>query len=129
MSKGFDIDSALEEISQDIEKMSASSSKDIRKNVVRYNYNLKKIEECKNKLNSLHQEIQEVDTSSSSEELINDEEYLKFIEQLDEVKKIISSNNPVKLAEMVNIYKNALNKITKCRDYLENQKIEVVNVD
>ena len=129
MSKGFDIDSVLEEISQDIEKMSASSSKDIRKNVVRYNYNLKKIEECKTRLNSLHQEIQEVDTSSSSEELINDEEYLKFIEQLDEVKKIISSNNPVKLAEMVNIYKNALNKITKCRDYLENQKIEVVNVD
>jgi hypothetical protein len=129
MSKGFDIDSVLEEISQDIEKMSASSSKDIRKNVVRYNYNLKKIEECKTKLNSLHQEIQEVDTSSSSEELINDEEYLKFIEQLDEVKKIISNNNPVKLAEMVNIYKNALNKITKCRDYLENQKIEVVNVD
>ena len=131
MSKNFDIDTLLDEINVDVEKMNTASSKDIRKNVVRYNYNLKKIEECKNRLSSLQQEIIENDMTSSSDELINDEEYLKFIEQLDEVKKMISSssNNSIKLTEMVNIYKSALEKINKCRDYLENQKIEIVNVD
>ena len=129
MSKNFDIDTLLDEISLDVEKMNLSSSKDIRKNVIKYNYNLKKIEECKNRLSSLQQEIIETDMSSSSDELINDDEYLKFIEQLDEVKKIISNNNPIKLAEIVNIYKNALGNINKCREYLENQKIEIVNID
>ena len=129
MSKNFDIDTLLDEISLDVEKMNLSSSKDIRKNVIKYNYNLKKIEECKNRLSSLQQEIIETDMSSSSDELINDDEYLKFIEQLDEVKKIISNNNPIKLAEIVNIYKNALENINKCREYLENQKIEIVNID
>ncbi len=131
MSKNFDIDTLLDEINVDVEKMNSASSKDIRKNVIKYNYNLKKIEECKNRLGSLQQEIIENDMSSSSDELINDEEYLKFIEQLDEVKKMISSssNNSIKLAEIVNIYKSALEKINKCRDYLENQKIEIINVD
>lgn len=131
MSKNFDIDTLLDEINVDVEKMNSASSKDIRKNVIKYNYNLKKIEECKNRLSSLQQEIIENDMTSSSDELINDEEYLKFIEQLDEVKKMISSssNNSIKLAEIVNVYKSALEKINKCRDYLENQKIEIVNVD
>ncbi len=122
----FDFDNFIEEINQDIDKM--SSNKDIRKNIIKYNYNNKKISDVKQKLETLQREIEEnKNDDENSEELISDTLFMTYIKELDELKKNL--NNSLKLHEAIEIYKNSISKIKKCKDYLENQKIEVINID
>jgi len=122
-----DIDNILDEINSDIEKM---NSKDIRKNVSRYNLNIKKIKTCKEILEKAQLEIQESDENqSSSEDLIGDNQFSDYLTDLDEVKKTLSNGVSIKISEAIDIYSKSLSKIKKCREYLENQKIEINNID
>lgn len=122
-----DIDNILDEINSDIEKM---NSKDIRKNVSRYNLNIKKIKACKEILEKAQTEIQESDEhQSSSEDLIGDNQFNDYLTDLEEVKKTLSNGVSIKISEAIDIYSKSLSKIKKCREYLENQKIEINNID
>ncbi len=123
----MDFDNMIEEINQDIDKM--SNNKDIRKNIIKYNHNNKKITELKQKLENLQKEVEENknENNDNSEELISDTEFLSYSKELDELKKGL--NNSLKLVEAIEIYKNSISKIRKCKDYLENQKFEVINID
>ena len=122
----FNFDNFIEEISQDIDKM--STNKDIRKNIIKYNYNNKKISDVKQKLENLQKEVEENKSDEeNSEELISDTQFMSYLKELDDLKKNLS--NSLKLHEAIEIYKNSLMKIKQCKDYLENQKIEVINID
>jgi exonuclease VII small subunit len=122
----FDFDNFIEEITQDIDKM--SSNKEIRKNIIKYNYNNKKISDVKKKLETLQKEIDEnKNDEENSEELISDTQFINYLKELDELKKNL--NNSLKLHEAIEIYKNSIIKIKQCKDYLENQKTEVINID
>jgi hypothetical protein len=118
-----DIDTILEEINTDIEKV----DKDIKKNISKYNLNIKKIQECQEVLSNTQKELEI--TENSSEELINDKEFINYLNELDEVKKQISNNSNIKITQALDLYYNSIEKINKCKDYLENQKIEINNVD
>ena len=122
----LNFDSLIDEINQDIDKM--SSNKDIRKNIIKYNYNNKKISDIKIKLENLQKEIEEnKNDNENSEELITDIQFMNFLKELDDLKKNL--NSTLKLHEAIEIYKSSINKIRKCKDYLENQKFEVINID
>lgn len=122
-----DIDGILEEINSDIEKM--NSNKDIRKNVSRYNLNMKKIQECQEVLNKTQSEIENFNDTENSEELISDAQFTSYLNELDEIKKQLANGSSIKISEAIDIYFKTINKINKCRDYLENQKIEINNID
>ena len=123
----YDFDNIIDEINKDIEKMSIN--KDIRKNIIKYNFNNKKIQELKDKLQNLQNEIDENknDIDDSSEELISDTLFINYLKELEEVKKNL--NVSLKLNEAIDIYKSSISKIRKCKEYLENQKTEVINID
>jgi hypothetical protein len=119
------IDGFLNEINLDIEKM--NSNKDIKKNVAKYNLNIQKIKEYRVLLENTKKTLFESESDiESSEELIEDAQYLKYLDDLDEIKLDISN---IKLIDAIEKYKKSLDKINKCKDYLENQKIEITNID
>ncbi len=121
------IDGFLNEINQDIEKM--NSNKDIKKNVTKYNLNMQKIKEYRSVLENTKETLfdNNSDIDDSSEELIDDIQYLKYLDDLDELKK--TDIQSMKLIDAIEKYKKSLDKITKCKEYLENQKIEISNLD
>jgi hypothetical protein len=122
----YDFDNIIEEINLDIDKMSLN--KDIRKNIIKYNYNNKKITEVKLRLENLQKEIEEnKNDNENSEELISDTQFMNYLKDLEELKKGLNAS--LKLHEAIGIYKSSTEKIKKCKDYLENQKIEVINID
>ena len=123
-----DIDNILEEINNDIEKM--NGNKDIRKNVSRYNLNMKKIQECQEVIIKTQTEIENLsEDENSSDELISDNQFLNYLNELDELKKQLTNGTSIKISEALDIYFKNLSKINKCKDYLENQKIEINHID
>ena len=123
-----DIDNILEEINNDIEKM--NGNKDIRKNVSRYNLNMKKIQECQEVIIKTQTEIENLsEDENSSDELISDIQFLNYLNELDELKKQLTNGTSIKISEAIDIYFKNLSKINKCKDYLENQKIEINHID
>lgn len=127
MDSKFDFDAFIEELTHDIEIM--AYNKDIRQNIVSYANNKSKILEAKKKLKDIEKEFNEGTScdENSSEELIDDNQFVKYLKELDEMKKNLNSS--LKLNELLDIYKNSIDKINMCRDYLKNQKIEVINID
>ncbi len=123
----IDFDDEIEEINKDIDNM--ASNKDIKKTIDKYNLTNKKILDLRTKLENIQKELEEnkYDGEQNSEELICDKEFIEYLDELDNFKNNL--NNNLKLDEIIEIYKNSVSKINKCRDYLENQKIEVINID
>ncbi len=119
------IDVLINEINQDIEKM--NSNKDIKKNVLRYNLNKQKITTCLELINNMKESIFNSSDDENSEELIDDAQYLKYLDELDGLKKIDFQN--LKLNDATEKYQKYLFKIRKCKEYLENQNIEITNLD
>ncbi len=125
MSKNKSIDNLIDEINNDIEKV--NNSKDIRKNVILYNLNNKKIKMCKEILNEYENLLNNESNDSSSEDLITDAQYLEYLRFIEETKNNISNNT--NLNESIKIYLDVIEKINKCKDYIENQKIEINNIN
>ena len=122
-----EIDNVIEEINADIEKV--DKEKDIKKNISKYNLNKKKIEECQEVLFKTQKELEIIGNSSEEIVLINDKQFINYLNELDEVKKQISNSSNIKITEAIDLYYNSIEKINKCKDYLENQKIEINNID
>lgn len=126
----INLDEAIQTIQSNIEEM--NSNKDITKNIDNYNINLEKIKECKNIVNKVLEDINELEQSidsDSSDELLEDKEFLTYLNDLDEIRKKFNTNTINKLSELIEMYKLSLNKTNKCKEYLENQKIEISNLE
>ena len=124
------LDEVISNIQSDIETM--NSNKDITKNTEKYNNNLQKIKECKMLVDKVLKDINEFDEyldNESSEELLDDKEFLNYLNEIEEIRKKFNTNTITKLNEVIEFYKISLNKTNKCKAYLENQKIEISNLD
>ncbi len=120
-----DIDTLIDEISTDVDKM---NNKDIKKNISKYNSNIKKIQECQQILSKTQKDIETIEEKSSND-LINDQQFITYLNELDDVKKQISNGYVIKIIPAIDLYTSSIEKINKCKKYLENQKIEINNID
>ena len=123
-SHKYDIDIIIDKLELDINQM--SSNKDIQENILKYKDNLKKILEVKENLKYLQNELLENKPENNPDELISNTQFMDYIIELDEVKKHLDN---LKLHKLIKIYKTSIRKIMQCRDYLENQKIEIIVID
>jgi len=124
----INLDEAIKNIQSNIEEM--NSNKDITKNIDKYNINIEKIKECKSIINKVLEDIDELEEcmDESSEDLL-DEEFITYLNDLEEIRKKFNSNTINKLSELIDFYKLSLHKTNKCKEYLENQKIEISNLE
>ena len=120
----YDFEIIIDKLEQDINQM--SSNKDIQENILKYKDNLKKILEVKEHLKYLQNELLENKPENNPDELINNTQFMDYITELDEVKKHLDN---LKLHKLIKIYKTSIRKIIQCKDYLENQKIEIIVLD
>jgi len=120
----YDFEIIIDKLEQDINQM--SSNKDIQENILKYKDNLKKILEVKENLKYLQNELLENKPENNPDELINNTQFMDYITELDEVKKHLDN---LKLHKLIKIYKSSIRKIMQCKDYLENQKIEIIVLD
>lgn len=142
------INSSLKEIEKEIIELEKIDG--VKKLVNKYNNIHLRIEECKNSLKKINEIINKVeniddnqseqsDNNQSSEDTNssqtpeNSEEYenTNFIENVNELeqlnKKINDNIENIDLEELVNIYIKANKMINKCKRYLDDQKMEIIN--
>ena len=124
MNRKYDIDIVIDKLELDINQM--SSNKDIQENILKYKDNLKKILEVKENLKYLQNELLYYKPENNPDELISNTQFMDYIMELDEVKKHLDN---LKLHKLIKIYKTSIRKIMQCKDYLENQKIEIIVID
>lgn len=124
------IDESIKKIQSNIEEM--NSNKDITTNVDKYNLNVEKIRECKTIINKVLEDINELEEcmdTESTDELLDDKEFVDYLNDLEEIRKKFNGNTINKLNELLDLYKLSVNKTNKCKEYLENQKIEISNLE
>ena len=127
----YDFDIIIDKIEQDLDLMTIN--KDIQENIFKYKNNAKKILDVRENLQYLQNEINDLQ-ENKSDELIDNTQFMNYITELEKVKKELCEikkdfNNTLKLYEVVQIHKRSINKIKQCKDYLENQKIEIIVLD
>ena len=130
MSKNKSLNKRIQEIETEISKLENMTS--IKKLVSKYNKIHTNIEKCRIVLkdieNSINNDTEDENISSSSEELENDQ-FLKNLNDLEEIKNKINNTENIDIEEMYNYYQKSKKIIKKCNQYLEEQKMEIVNID
>ena len=98
--------------------------KNLKKKTELFNNSKKIISDCKNEISKID-ECLKSEINSEKEEEINDEQYLIYIQELENIKNKMENSN---LEECVNHYFNYNKLIKKCKSYLEKQKMEIINL-
>jgi len=118
------IDTLITEVTRELE----AGTTDVKDSMTKYTTIKEKLENIKLKIDSIKEELSESITEEHTDELISDTEFRKYLNELEEIKKNITDNDYDKIDIMIEVYKNSIEKINKCRDYLESLKLEVVNI-
>jgi len=118
------IDSLITEVACQLE----AGTTDVKDSMTKYTSVKEKLENIQLKINSIKEYLAESATDEHTDELISDTEFRKYLNELEEIKKNITDNDYDKIDIMIEVYKNSIEKINKCRDYLESLKLEVVNI-
>jgi len=109
------IDTLITEVTRELE----AGTTDVKDSMTKYTTIKEKLDK---------EELSESITEEHTDELISDTEFRKYLNELEEIKKNITDNDYDKIDIMIEVYKNSIEKINKCRDYLESLKLEVVNI-
>ena len=83
---------------------------------------IKELEEVKNYINEYYHK-----TKSESDGIINYDDFMSLLKEIDkEDEKFINNMEKMSLDEMVDNYVNLNTKIDLCLDFLEAQKIDLI---
>ena len=112
-----------------LEKELLNDDLNVKGQVSKYNLNQKKIkdlikelEEVKNYINEYYHK-----TKSESDGIINYDDFMSLLKEIDkEDEKFINNMEKMSLDEMVDNYVNLNTKIDLCLDFLEAQKIDLI---
>ena len=138
----------IKEITDDIEQLELAKdlTKDLKKNIIKYNNNSTKINLCKKSLmeiyNNLEQELKQEPNQELNQDIITDDTYNEYLSELENINiktedksKDKSEDKSEEIFELDNIddaikkYKDLINKINCCKLYLENQKMSITHIN
>jgi hypothetical protein len=124
MLNNINLDQEIENISNDIKKISKSNN--INKNIAKYNKNIKKLIDIKLYLDDIQNKINNVNIIEANT-LINNYEFIQYLDELNNIQ--INFDESSNLNDIITLYYDCINKINLCKKYLEETKLSITYLE